>query len=280
MRTPFGSRYWKLWVASVTSNLGDGLAAIAYPWLASAITRDGFKLGLVALATRLPWLVLSLPAGVITDRVDRRRVIVTMDSARFLLTAAVAVVVAVNADVLGAAESPAPNETLLLAVLVVAAFLLGSAEVLRDNSAQTILPAIVDKDLLEKANGRLWGAEMVMNSFVGPPLAGVRIGVSLALPFFVHSGTFAVAAALVFLIGGRFAAPRHEPTRRPSFRADLREGFAWLWRHPLFRPMAISLGFGIIFSTAVTLLVVPCFYLLIEDIRRGLRRIWSGPQQK
>jgi multidrug efflux pump subunit AcrB len=45
-------------------------------------------------------------------------------------------------------------------------------------------------------------------------------------------------------------------------------------------PMAISLGFGIIFSTAVTLLVVPCFYLLIEDIKRGLRRLWNGPSKR
>ena len=244
MSTRLGANYWKLWIASVTSNFGDGIATVAYPWLASAITRDGFKLGLIVLATRLPWLLFSLPAGVITDRVDRRRLMVSMDLARFALTTAVALLVLANADGL---QSPATsgavhvNEGLLLGAVALAAFLLGTAEVLRDNSAQTILPAIVAKEHLEKANGRMWGAEMVMNSFAGPPAAGFLIAVSLAMPFFVDAGTFAVAAALVFMIGGQFRNPPSEGPRT-SFRADLREGFSWLWRHPLFRPMALILG--------------------------------------
>ncbi|MGH8912232.1 MAG: MFS transporter [Acidimicrobiia bacterium] len=244
MSTPLGSNYWKLWIASVTSNFGDGIATVAYPWLASAITRDGFELGLIVLATRLPWLLFSLPAGVITDRVDRRRLMISMDLARFVLTAAVALLVLANADGL---QSPLTsgavhaNEGLLLGAVALAAFLLGTAEVLRDNSAQTILPAIVAKEHLEKANGRMWGAEMVMNSFAGPPAAGFLIAVSLAMPFFVDAGTFAVAAALVFMIGGQFRNPPSEGPRT-SFRADLKEGFGWLWRHPLFRPMALILG--------------------------------------
>ena len=51
---------------------GDGMGLIAYPWLASAVTRNPLLIGLVSVANRLPWLVFSLPAGVITDRVDRR----------------------------------------------------------------------------------------------------------------------------------------------------------------------------------------------------------------
>ena len=67
---------------------------------------------------------------------------------------------------------------------------------------QTILPAIVEPDGLERANGNLWGAEMVMNSFVGPPLGSLLIGIAFALPFFFDAGTFAVAGALIFLISG------------------------------------------------------------------------------
>ena len=73
-RVPLGANYWKLWSASVVSNLGDGVAFIAYPWLASAVTRDPLLIALIAVAQRLPWLVFSLPAGVITDRVDRRKI--------------------------------------------------------------------------------------------------------------------------------------------------------------------------------------------------------------
>src|SRR5690606_41833786 len=61
------------------------------------------------------------------------------------------------------------------------------AEVIRDNSAQTLMPSIVDKKLLERANGRLWGAETVMNTFIGPPLAGALIAVALAVPFLINA---------------------------------------------------------------------------------------------
>jgi MFS family permease len=258
-----GVNYWKLWIASVVSNLGDGIAVIAYPWLASSITRDGFKLGLVVLAGRLPWLLFSLPAGVITDRVDRKRLIVGMDATRAVVTVGVAVMVTLNS---GRLESPSaiagPIADLLLAGVVLAAFLLGVAEVLRDNTAQTILPAVVDKASLEKANGRLWGAEMVMNSFVGPPLSGLLIGVALALPFFVHTGTFVVAAALVLWISGEFRPRATEPGTRPRFRAQLKEGVRWLWAHPLFRPMAVTLG---VMNGAMSL-ALATYVLFVQEI--------------
>ena len=88
-----GSNYWKLWTTSAVSNFGDGGSTIAYPWLASAITRNPVQISLIAVATRLPWLIFTLPAGVITDRVDRRKLMVAMDALRFALTIAVAVAV-------------------------------------------------------------------------------------------------------------------------------------------------------------------------------------------
>lgn len=257
-----GRNYWKLWVASVVANFGDGIGIIAYPWLASAITRDGFRLGLVVLATRLPWLLFSLPAGVIGDRVDRRRLIVGMDAARAVLTLGVAVLVVAFSGPLEAAEPMAgPTGDFLLAALVLSSFLYGTAEVLRDNTAQTILPSVVDKGLLEKANGRLWGAELVANSFLGPPLAGVLIGIALAVPFFVHSGSLIVAGAMMALLAGEFR-PRTDPGPRPRFRAQLAEGFAWLWSHRLFRPMALALGV----MNGATALTAATYVLFAQEI--------------
>ena len=65
-KRPLGPGYWKLWTASVVSNLGDGLSIVAYPWLASALTRNPVAIAGIAVATRLPWLVFTLPAGLIT----------------------------------------------------------------------------------------------------------------------------------------------------------------------------------------------------------------------
>ena len=69
---PLGPNYRKLFTASTISNLGDGISLIAYPWLASAVTRNPLLIALIVAAQRIPWLVFTLPAGVITDRYDRR----------------------------------------------------------------------------------------------------------------------------------------------------------------------------------------------------------------
>ncbi len=142
-----GPQYVKLWTASVISNLGDGIAFVAYPWLASAITRNPLLIALIAVAQRLPWLVFSLPAGVITDRVDRRRLIVLMDVIRTGLTTGGGLLRARRRERLPSPDEVAAgavsSDAVLYTVLLVATLLLGLAEVLRDNAAQTILPAIV-----------------------------------------------------------------------------------------------------------------------------------------
>jgi MFS family permease len=250
MRKPLGINYWRLWIASVISNLGDGISGVAYPWLASAVTRNPVHIALVGVATRLPWLLFSLPAGVITDRVDRRRLVVAMDAVRAVVTVGVAVAVLAYQSQLSSPEliasgqaDPPARAGLLLAVLYVSATLFGIAEVLRDNAAQTLMPSVVDKENLERANGRLWGAEMLTNSFIGPPLGGFLLAIAFALPFFVDAGTFAVSAAMVAFLAGTFRAQgKGVPGTGSSFAADLREGFRWLWSHRLLRTLAIVLG--------------------------------------
>ncbi len=144
-----GQNYRKLFAASTISNLGDGVGVLAYPWLASAVTRNPVLIALVAAAQRLPWLIFTLPAGVITDRYDRRRIMIGANAARAVLTLGVA-----GAVVWQGSDLPGPNELddvtktepVLYLCVIVATLLLGVAEVLYDNSAQTFLPAIVDTD--------------------------------------------------------------------------------------------------------------------------------------
>ncbi|WP_166352349.1 MFS transporter [Phytoactinopolyspora limicola] len=244
-----GRNYWTLFSATTVSNLGDGLMVVAIPWLASALTRDPIQIALVTLATRLPWLLFSLPAGVITDRFDRRRLVAVMDVARCIAIMSLACVIAAQHGNLtspdaiadGSADPPG-NALLLLGLLYLTALLVGFAEVLRDNSAQTLLPSIVSKDRLEKANGRMWGAEMVTNQFAGPPLAGLLLGVAFALPFFLTAGTYAIGAALVFTLAGAFTPKGQTTTGRIAWRAEISEGVRWLWNHHLLRSLALVLG--------------------------------------
>ena len=248
-RQPLGPNYRKLFGSSAAANLGDGVMSIAVVWLASALTRDALAIAAIGLLSRLPWLVFALPAGVIADRVDRRRLVGWMDVVRFALVAGFGLMVLAQQDgvptpeQLAAGAAPPASAPLLLALLGLLALLLGFAEVLRDNTAQTLMPAVVEKHQLERANGRMWGVETVMNNFVGPPLAGVLLGLALALPFLANAGLLAVSAALVFALSGSFQRPaEHRTTGRIAWRAEIGEGFRWLWRHPLLWAFALLLG--------------------------------------
>lgn len=257
-----GANYWRLFTASVISNLGDGIAGIAYPWLASLVTRDPVLLSLTVVASRIPWLLFTLPAGVMTDRVDRRKLIAWMDVFRFVLTGGVAAAVAIGASSLPAVDTdpfvPPANQGWWLTLIIGAAFLFGIAEVFRDNAAQTLMPAVVDDtDQLEAANGRLWGAEAAANSFIGPPLGGLLLGLALALPFFVDAGTFLLSALLIFSLKGSFKA-KHEgvPPEREPFVTEIKAGVRWLFSHHLLRDLGIVLGvmnamLQVSFATAV-----------------------------
>lgn len=244
-----GANYFKLFGASTVSNLGDGIGRLAYPWLASAVTRNPLLIALVLVVQRLPWLVFSLPAGVITDRMSRRTLMIRANAARFVVTLGVAFLVLSRQgdlptpDDLGSGIATAIDDTTLYVLILVATLLLGIAEVFYDNAAQTFMPAVVHSDDLEKANGRLWSAEQVANEFAGPPLGGFLLAVAFALPFFVDAATFAISAVLITLIPAAVHRPSPQPAEeRQSWQTELKTGFSWLWRHPLLRPMAIILG--------------------------------------
>ncbi|MCB6177789.1 MFS transporter [Rhodobacter sp. Har01] len=229
----FDSTLWRtrnfrlLFASSTATNLGDGVVAVAIPWLATLLTRDPLLIGLVAAARQVPWLLFALPAGVLTDRFDHVRALVAADLARVGVAAALLA--------LALLAPPGTGAAMLLAAL---AFALGTAEVLRDNTAQSFLPAVVPKDRLEDANGLLWSAEQVAGQFAGPPLAGLLIGVAVALPFGLQAAMLAGAVALTL----RMALPPARKAVPQPFGPALREGLVFLWRHPVLRRMALALG--------------------------------------
>ncbi len=240
--------YRLIFGATSVSNLGDGIALVAYPWLATMISRDPLDIAFVAFASRLPWFLVSLPAGVITDRVSHQKLMVGADVFRFILTLGVVALVMLG-PALPSAE-PARGYILLLAL---AAFLLGSAEVLRDNTAQTILPRLVSNKDLPKANGQMWSAEQIIGEFVGPPLAGFLLAMALPLPFIVDALTFLLAAILVARLKPKpFVAVAHQPAW-----AAMKEGFGWLIKHTLLLRLAMVTGFlNFTRTVALTILVL------------------------
>ncbi|WP_326949160.1 MFS transporter [Amycolatopsis sp. NBC_01307] len=213
--------YWRLWWATGIDNLGNGVFAAAVPLLAVTVTRDPRLVSLVSTAAYLPWLLLSLPAGSLADRHDRAGLMWRGQAFQAVVAAATAILVAT-----GAAGIP---------VLVAAAFALGAGDVVFGNAAQAILPDLVAKPLLHRANGRQQAITTVTAQFAGPPLGGLLFAVAAALPLGADAVSFALSAVLVAALPRRPAPPD-----RP--RAAIAEGVRWLRGHRLLRTLAVLLG--------------------------------------
>ncbi|MFG5379587.1 MFS transporter [Yoonia sp. R2-816] len=222
-----------LFGAGTLTNLGDGLVVLALPWLATLMTQNPIAIACVAAAGRLPWLLFSIPAGVIVDSADHRKLIARTDLLRAGIVLTI-MMLAMNQDAQGAVW-----------VLAGLAFLLGSAEVLRDNAAQTMLPSIVDPQDLERANGQLWSSEQLTGQFIGPPLAGFLIAAGIAIPFGIDAALLVLAAGLVWMI-----SLRPKPRVSASFRKALAEGIIYMRRDPLLLRLAIVLGIANFIATA------------------------------
>ncbi len=218
-----------LFSATSVSNLGDGVSALAVPWLATLLTRDPLLIALVPFAGSLPWMLFAIPAGAVVDRSDRRALMVRADVLRMLLT------MGIVALAFRMPEAGGAGPVVALAAL---AFLLGTAEVVRDNAAQTFLPAVVEPGDLEAANGQLWSAEQVAGHFIGPPLAGLLIAWAVPAPFLLDAVTFALAAWLVWAI----AVPRRVRPARRRMVEELAEGWRWLRGQALLLRLAVMLG--------------------------------------
>ena len=220
------ANYWRLFGASAVSNLADGVFFIVLPLLAVRLTESPLLIAGLAIAGRLPWLVFVLIAGALADRLDRRG---TMRNVQV-----------VRAVVLAGLAGLALVDGLSLPILYAVALGLGVAETLFDTAAQSIMPSIVDRDQLSNANGKLYGVELVMNQFVGPPLGGLVIGLSVPLALGGSAVGYLLAAVGLALVVGRFRPDRSGPKTRLT--ADIAEGLRYLWRHRVLRTLALMVG--------------------------------------
>lgn len=244
-------RYRLLYGSASMSNLGDGILLLVLPWLASLVSRDAQQIAWVTAALRLPWLFFSLPAGVAADRCDRRLLMLAADCMRLLFLAALVFYLWGQPE-LSTLSSWQASVTMLL--LTLAAFALGSAEVLRDNTAQTLLPAVVNTDQLEKANGQMWSAEQLMGQFIGPPIAGYLI--VLSVEGSLVAAMLCVAAAMACLY--RLQLPhRQAVSTDTAVLQHMLEGLRWLYQHTVLLRLALMLGvINFVATGAVTMLVL------------------------
>jgi MFS family permease len=250
-----GADFRWLLASSWATNLGDGIALAAGPLLVASLTRDAFLVSLAATVQWLPPLLFGLMAGALTDRLDRRLIVVVVD-----LTRAAVLVVLTLAVV---------TDHVPIAVALAALFVLGSAEVFADNSAQTLLPMLVHRDDLALANSRLQAGFITVNQLAGPPLGAALFAVGAAWAFGAQAVVVALGAVLVL----RVALPPHgrDPHQSTHLRHDIAEGFRWVRHHPPVRTLVLTIfTFNITFGAAWSVLV------LYATVRLGLGEVGFG----
>ncbi len=236
-----GSGFRWLLASSWLSNTGDGIAIAAGPLLVASLTQSAFLIASAAFLQWLPPLVFGIWAGALSDRVNRKLIVVTVDLLRAVLLVILSLTIAT-----GAVSIP-----LVLATL----FAMGTAEVFADNTTSTLLPMLVHRDDLAIGNARIQVGFITVNQLAGPPIGAVLFTVGMAWPFAAQAALVALGAVLV----SRIALPAHvrEHGAKTAVRHDIAEGFRWVRRHAAVRTLVLTIfTFNITFGAAWSVLVL------------------------
>jgi MFS family permease len=233
-----GFRY--LLASSWISNLGDGIAIAAGPLLLAALTPDAFLIAAGALLQWLPPLLFGLWAGAVSDRLDRRRLVVVVDLVRAGIVLALAVTAATG--------------TATVALVLCLLFLIGTAEVFSNNATSTLLPMLVHRDDLVLANARIQTGLITVNRLIGPPVGALLFTAGRAVPFVAQ--TVLVAAGAMLVVG--IVLPRRDRVIGPRrVRQDIAAGLRWTVRHAAVRTLIVTIfTFNITYGAAWSVLVV------------------------
>jgi MFS family permease len=247
-----GGPFRWLLASSWTTNLGDGVAVAAGPLLIASLTGDPFLISLAALARWAPPLVFGLWAGVLSDRVDRRWIVMVADGSRGLLLAGMTVLLITG------------HATVLAALTMLT--LLTIAEVFADNTSSTLTPMLVHRDDLALANARMQTGFITLNQLAGPAIGAALFAAGRAWPF----ATEAVLVIAGVLLVSRVVLPPHIQQNQ-SVRRDIAEGIRWTVRHPAVRTLVLTiLIFNVTFGAAWSVLV------LYASQRLGLGAVGFG----
>ena len=240
--TPGGGSLWRhgpfrlLWGGQTVSEVGSAVSSLVLPLLAVAVLHaTTFEVAALGTLGRLPFLLLALPAGVVVDRVRRRRLMVWCDAVRLVLTLSV----------------PAAGLWwhVTLGQLYVVAAGVGVLTVFFDVAYQSYLPAVVDHRQLMDANGKL-GTTQAFAEFAGPSLGGGLVGlIGAARTVAADALSYAVSVASLLLIRIPEARPeRAAGAERTGFRAAMGEGLRFLAGHPILRKVVACTATANFFS--------------------------------
>lgn len=228
-----------LWTGQALSTLGNRVSSIAYPLLVLALTGAPAKAGFVGFAASLPYPLFVLPAGVLLDRWNRRRVMIACDAGRALALTLLAVALALG-DV---------SYLLVAAVAFADGTLFTFFNIAEAGVVGQVVPAARLPEAMARDAARYSAAWLA-----GPSLGGLLFGLSRLLPFVVDAVSYAFSVATLLAMRTPFQQERTEP--REPLRAEVTAGFRWLWRHAFLRTCAVIFAIGNFVGGALFLAIV------------------------
>lgn len=209
-----------LWTGMTVSMVGDGIYTVAVAWQVYEIWNEPSALAAVGVAWSVPQIVVLLFSGVLSDRLDRRHLMIAGDLVRFVAIAAIGLL--------------ALTDSLTLPRLVGIAVVYGAGQAVFGPAFSSIVPTIVPDDLRVQANSLSQFVRPFTLALVGPVVGGFLIeGVGLGWAFLLDAGTFVFSAATILAM--RVRPARRDEAVHTSMVSDLVEGFrfvrrrTWLW---------------------------------------------------
>jgi MFS family permease len=224
-----------LWSATVVSNIGTWMQNAAAGWLMTSLDPDPFIVSLVQVATSLPMFLFALAGGALADIVDRRRLLIAIQSTVAALVAGFGLMVWLG--------------HVTPALLLAFSFLAGTAAALIAPAWMSIVPQLVPRQHLQPAVA-LNGVAINVSRAVGPALAGLIIVTwGLAAPFWLNAlSTLGVIAALIWWRPPADTAARRLPAER--FGRAIRAGLRHARHNPHLRATLIRTAGFFVFASA------------------------------
>jgi predicted MFS family arabinose efflux permease len=238
----------RLWLGQSASLVGSQVTVVALPLTAILTLHAGPReMGLLRVAQAAPFLLLGLLAGAWVDRRSRLSLLTLGSAGQAVLLALV--------------PALALTHHLAIALLYGVGFLVGILTVLTDVSFQALVPSLVGRQGLVRANSRLETSRSVAQ-VVGPSLGGLLVQlVSAPLAILVDTASFLFAAGMVRTIRDPGVPPR--PAARRSLLGDVREGLTALLGQPVLRAITVAITLS---NVSVSVLVPVLFLFMVRDL--------------
>lgn len=210
--------------ANLAAQSAEQISLAAVPLVAVlALGAGPAEIGALATAQTLPFLLLSIPIGLLADRVSKRRLMVAAEALRTLAFAGLLIAGLAN--------------QLSIELLALLGFLGATGTVGFSVAAPAMVPSLVPRELLGAANGRLELARSIAFA-AGPALAGALVAWAGASPAFVLAAMLSASALVLLLVLPEPAGATPTPRLHPL--TELKQGAALVWQSPLLRPILFT----------------------------------------